>query len=153
MVSLNFIHNLKMSNLLLSQTFSTYNDEEWYWIQKCKEIWAKTRDHNTKFFHASINANQAKNQLKLIDIQLIEHQSEAVKSMVASTYFYTLFSSSNPSDFSDIFNGFQPRITQSMNMKFTREVNFGEVREAVFSNNPSHAPITDGMSALFYQMY
>lgn len=45
-----------------------YKDEESYWSQKCKEIWSKSGDKNTKFFHSFVKANRPKKLIeKLID--------------------------------------------------------------------------------------
>ncbi|KAF8086553.1 hypothetical protein N665_0621s0004 [Sinapis alba] len=54
-----------------------------YWSQKCKERWAKSGDSNTKFFHASVNANRAK---KPVAKMLVDSQVN---------YFSSLFSSLN----------------------------------------------------------
>ncbi|KAF8105884.1 hypothetical protein N665_0152s0020 [Sinapis alba] len=121
------LSKLKKQNNLNSKT----KDEESYWSQKSKEQWAKSGDHNTKFFHASVNANRMKKTSeKLVDIHGVEHRAEASKGMIAGAYFSTLFSSTNPSDFTEIFQGFQPRVTPSMNKDLTRSISVAEVREA-----------------------
>lgn len=82
-----------------------------------------------------------------------EQRSEAFKGAVAAEYFQSLFTSTNPSDFQDIFQGFQPRVSHSMNTELIKEVTAAEVKNAVFSINPSKAPGADGMSSLFYQQF
>lgn len=63
------------------------------------------------------------------------------------------FSSTNPADFRELFEGFQPRVTEEMNSELLREVTHDEIREAVFFIKASSAPDPDGMSALFFQRF
>lgn len=67
--------------------------------------------------------------------------------------FTSLFMSTNPSDFSDILQGFVPKVSQSMNEKLTKEVTTEEVIEAVFAIKASSGPGADGMTGLFFQKY
>ena len=131
-----------------------YRDEEIYWWQKSNEKWMYAGDRNTKFFQNSVKAVRAKNNIeKLLNDRGEEVFSEAAKGDVAIDFFSKLFKSSNPKPFDSWFQGMAPRVTDQMNWFLNKPVTAEEVKEAVFSINPSKAPGPDGMSALFFQKF
>lgn len=143
--------NFLRLHLLKIDLMKAYKDKESYWSQKCKEKWAKSGDKNTKFFRASAKANRSKKFIeKLTDEMGREQRNEGSKGVVAVDYFSSLFTSSNPLDFHHIFHDFQPRVTHAMNLDLIKEVTATEVKDAVFSINPTKAPGADGMSSLFF---
>lgn len=136
------------------QMAQAYRDEDSFWKQKCRDKWNSFGDRNTKFFHASVKAARNKNGVdKLIDDLGNIHRSEASKGQVAVDYFSNLFKSSTPLNLQDFFDGFQPRVTSSMNEELTRVVSKEEVRRAAFAIKASSAPGADGMTGLFFQRY
>lgn len=50
-----------------------------------------------------------------------------------TAYFYNLFTSSSPSDFQELFEGFVPNVSPKMNGELVKEVFDEEVDQAVFS--------------------
>lgn len=80
-------------------------------------------------------------------------KSEGSKGEVATMYFQNLFKFTNPDPFQDIFQGFLPRINQTMNEQLIKRVTREEVREAVFSIKHANASGPNGMTGLFYQKY
>lgn len=81
-----------------------------------------------------MKAERGKQRLdKLLDINGIKHTSEASKGSIAQAYFCELFKSSNPGNFHDLFDGFQPRVNEVMNNALTAKVSDKEIKEAVFS--------------------
>ena len=121
--------NFNHLHLLKLDIMKAYKDEESFWSQKSKERWANSGDKNTKFFHASVKANRAKKSIEmLLDGDGRENRSEASKGMVAVDFFTSLFSSTNPSDFSELFQDFIPRVTHSMNVELIRNVTSSEVK-------------------------
>lgn len=80
-------------------------------------------------------------------------RSEASKSEVDVAYYHELFTSSSPSSFSDLFEGFIPRVTEHMNDQLIKEVTTEGIKEVVFSVKASSGPGADGMTGLFLQRY
>lgn len=131
-----------------------HREEESFWGQKCRQKWLNSGDKNTKYFHASVKAERARNGLdKLMDDNGVIHRSEASKGEVAASYFQNLFSSSYPSNPSELFEGFIPRVSEAMNDQLLTKVSSEEVKSAVFSIKASSAPGADGMTAMFFQQY
>ncbi|XP_010418618.1 PREDICTED: uncharacterized protein LOC104704191 [Camelina sativa] len=129
-------------------------EEESHWQQKSRDKWMLEGDRNTKFFHASVKNLRSKNGLdKLQDPNGIVHRSEASKGEVAASYFQNLFSTSSPVDIQAMLEGVTPRVTDVMNQSLLAKVSKEEVKNAVFSINPSKAPGADGMTGMFFQQY
>ena len=64
-------------------------------------------------------------------------------------YYSDLFTSSAPSEFTEIMEAVQPRVTQSMNSMLVKEFQAGEVHKALKQMYPLKAPGPDGMPPLF----
>lgn len=129
-------------------------EEEAYWHQKSRNNWLAVGDSITRFFHGSVKANMTKNSIdKLLDDNWFEQKGEASKGEVASKYFTKLFTSTNSEDFHILFQDFRPKVTEQMNTDLIRSVTKEEIKEAVFSINPTKAPGPDGMTGSFYQAY
>lgn len=106
------------------------------------------------FFHNCVKASGARNGIeKLANADGVDVFSEAAKGEVAVDFFTNLLKSSNPPPLSSWFDGMVPRVTPHMNDQLTKPVSAFEVKEAVFSINPTKAPGPDGMSSLFYQKF
>lgn len=75
------------------------------------------------------------------------------KGDVAVSYFQELFKSTNPSDFSEVFHGFQSKVSRQMNEQLIREITTDEIKDAVYAINPTSCPGADGMTGLFFQKY
>ncbi|KAF8082821.1 hypothetical protein N665_0806s0004 [Sinapis alba] len=146
--------SMNRSAFLRRELIKAYKEEEMFWRQKSKEKWAVKGDRNTKFYHASVKANRAKNRInKLVDANGMPQWSEAAKGEVAVEYFSTLFTSNCNEDYSAFFSGFSARVTTSMNDQLIRPVSKAEVKEAVYAIKAASAPGPDGMTGLFFQKY
>lgn len=114
----------------------------------------KEGDKNTKSFHASVKENRSRKGVeKLMDSNGIEQRSEAAKGLIATSYFSSLFTSSNPYGFEELFSDFQPRVSSRMNENVNCHVSKIEVTEAIFAIKTSSSPGADGMTRLFFQHY
>lgn len=133
-------------NFLKAELVKAYREEDQYWKHRCKEKWSTKGDLNTKFYHASVKSNRARKRLiKLKDERGQEHFEEDAKGEVAKDYFTNLFKSTNSGDFSELFEGFNKRVSSRMNEILSREVSSGEVKEAVYSIKAGSASDPDGM--------
>lgn len=140
--------------ILRRDLVKAYKEEEAYWSQKSKDRWVISGDQNSKFFHDSVKSSRNKNRIdKLIDANGITQKADASMGEVAIAFFSDLYKSSTPADFQQIFNGFQAKVTTTMNDQLIQPVTKEEVEEAVFSIKPSSAPGSDGMTGLFYQRF
>lgn len=141
-------------NFLKRELRRAQKDEETYWWQKSRDKWLMRGDMNSAFFHNSVKAARAKKHIdKLMNNEGEEVFSEESKGEVAMQFYSDLFKSSSPPPFTSWFHEMHPRVTNQMNAELTKRVTPMEVREAVFSINPSKAPGPDGMSALFFQKF
>ena len=141
-------------NYLKTELIKSYREEEKYWKQRNKDKWATKGDLNTIYYHASVKANRNRKRIdKLMDERGQLQFSEAAKAQVATDYFSKLFKAGEAGNYDQLFEGFTAKVFVTMNELLTREVTNEEVRDAVFSSNPSSAPGPDGMSGLFFQKY
>lgn len=68
-------------------------------------------------------------------------------------FYMDLFTSSNPSNFVDIVDAVQPKVTDAMNAYLTKEFQAEEVHRALKQMYPLKAPGPDGMPPLFFQHF
>ena len=72
---------------------------------------------------------------------------------VASFYFDTMFTASNPIGFDEILGGLLPTVTDEMNVSFNKPYNAEEVLKTLHQMDPLTAPGLDGMSPIFYKSF
>lgn len=143
-----------MVNKIKKELIIAYREEEGFWRQKSRDKWLNLGDRNSKFFHLSVKARRASNQLtRLKNKDGVEQRSDAAKAEVVLDYFSALFKSSNPRSYDPVFLSMAPKVSDEMNASLVKEVSKEEVREAIFSIKPESAPGPDGMSGLFFQKY
>ena len=68
-------------------------------------------------------------------------------------FLVSLFTSSQPRNFSDIMDVVQPSVTEDMNTQLLRPFLREEVEVAIKEMKPTTAPGPDGMPPLFYQSF
>lgn len=117
-------------------------------------FWLRGGDKNSRYFHVNVKSRRARKSLdKLMDGKGDFYKTEVAKRQIAVDYFSELFKSSNPCSFVNFFQGFQPKVSNQMNVEITKMVTKEEVRDTVFSVKAGSALGPDGMSALFFQHY
>lgn len=133
---------------------AAFMDEELYWKQKSRENWLREGNQNTKFFHATTKQRRARNMIiKLRRANGTWAETEDGLEQVATRYFQTLFTSSNPSDFDDSLQYITEKVTTAMNEALIKIPTDEEIQKAVFDINPDKAPGPDGMTSLLFQKY
>lgn len=91
-------------------------DEELYWKQKSRATWLREGDQNTKFFPATTKQRRARNWVtKLRKSAGVWVETEEDIEEVATRYFQTLFTSSDPSDFDESLKYITEKVTPAMN--------------------------------------
>lgn len=74
---------------------------------------------------------------------------------VAESYFNTLFKSTRhlSEEYSSVFNGFQARVIDSMNIDLTKSVTIDEIQAAVFNIGADRTPGPDVFTGAFYHQF
>ncbi|KAK3221777.1 hypothetical protein Dsin_008802 [Dipteronia sinensis] len=141
---------------LESQLNEVMEKEERYWKKRAKVEWLRSGDRNTNFFHSKASARKVGNRIQgLMDGDGVWKDSRIDIERIAGQYFTGIFCSSNPSplDLSNILDEVVPKLSQAnsrfLDLKFSRE----EIRKAIFDMNPTKAPGSDGLPAVFFQKY
>ncbi|KAL0751744.1 hypothetical protein Bca101_033747 [Brassica carinata] len=146
--------NFGIMKQLKYELATAHKAEERFWRQRSIQLWLKSGDKNTQYFHNSMKGRKNLNRiLMLLDDFGQEHFSEGAKGHIAAEYFRNLFLSANPFDLETIFEGFLSRITPEMNEALIREVSEDEIKRAAFGVKGSSAPGEDGFSGTFYQKF
>ncbi|KAL5540368.1 hypothetical protein UlMin_043037 [Ulmus minor] len=130
--------------------------EEKYWQQRLKDMWLKSGDRNSKFFHRKASARRAKNSIVgLFDSNEKWCEDKEGIAHIAESYFTNLFSSSSPLslDMDMVLNSLETKVSPAMNEQLDGRFDVEDVRTAIFQMAPSKSPGADSMSALFYQKY
>ena len=130
--------------------------EERYWQQRSKDLWLKSRDRNSKFFHCKASVRRVKNSIVgILNSNDVWCEDKEGIAYIAESYFNNIFSSSSPhsSGLDMVLNTMEPKVSPEMNEQLDRRFVAEDVRAAVFHMAPSKSPGADGMSALFYQKY
>ncbi|XP_062080600.1 uncharacterized protein LOC133785369 [Humulus lupulus] len=130
--------------------------EEMYWRQRSRALWLKNGDRNSKYFRYKASARRKKNTiLGLRDAMGVWKDEEIIVEKVICDYFSNLFSSSEVSfeEMAGVISGMEKKISDSMNSFLETDFTEEEVITAIKNMNPTKAPGTDGLPALFYQKF
>ena len=128
--------------------------EDTMWRQRARLNWFQGGDCNTSFFHAKASSRQRKNLIEgLMDVDGIWQEDEGKIEEVVVEYYNNLFTSSSPSNFSELLQAIQPKVTPSMNQMLLKPFTGEEVRLALKQMHLLKAPGPDGMPPLFFQHF
>ena len=131
-----------------------HEKEDNMWYQRSRINWYHAGDRNTHFFHAKASARQKKNYIEgLLDSSGCWHEDEDKMGEIVVEYYKELFSTSHPTEFTEIVQAIQPKVTLTMNQMLAAEFKAKEVQVAVKEMYPLKAPGPDGMPSLFYQHF
>ena len=86
------------------------------WRQRARLNWFQGGDRNISFFHAKASLRQRKNLIEgLMDANGVWQEDEGKIEEIVVEYYNNLFTSSSPSDFSELLQAIQPKVTLLLN--------------------------------------
>lgn len=146
-------HLLKLEKKKLqAELETTHNLEEFKWYQRSREVWIKSRDRNTRFYHASTTIRNHRKTIEAIKNERGEWILEPARiKAIVQNYFQAIFKEEGLGEISSsIPNGF-PRLQQSHISLLVKPFAHDDVKRALFDMNPFKAPGNDGLHTGFYQ--
>lgn len=121
--------------------------------QKSRELWLKSGDQNSKFFHLKTIIQCRKNIINLIKDGERWIQKEHKIANYFKENFETLFSSNHSRRDLELENLFGERISKEDNFMLSVRPTEMEIKETVWSLHPLKSPIPDGFLGIFYRNY
>ena len=102
------------------------------WLQRSRINWFQDGDRNTRYFHSKASARFQNNMIEGMEDSGGSWQEDMgiVKGIIVD-YYSTLFSSSNPTDFMELIDAVEPKVTSAMNQMLIRDFQEGEVKKAL----------------------
>lgn len=98
------------------------------WKHRSRLDWFREGDRYTRFFHAKASSRFQKNNVEgIYDAQDVWQIDESAIGKVFVDFYLELFSSSSPTDFTEILEAVQPKVTLKMNSWLIKEFHSGEV--------------------------
>lgn len=97
-----------------------------------------------------------RNQIfSILDEEDIEHKRDSKIAGVAQEFYTDLYKSelSRQNNNHHVFNGFQPHVSEEINLDLIKGVTEDEIKEVIFSIEATKAPGPDGFTGAFYQAF
>ncbi|XP_075656653.1 uncharacterized protein LOC142626825 [Castanea sativa] len=129
---------------LKGEVYDLMVKEECLWHQRSQTDWLKSGNLNIVYFHSHATQRNKMNfisKLILDDGTVAEEEKKIGEAMV--NYFKQLFTSTTPSNFDQILQGIEAKVTPSMNVDLTCEFTAEEVERASKQMKPQTAPEPD----------
>lgn len=82
-----------------------------------------------------------------------EQFEETIKGDITVGYFTKLFQTTNPSDPTELLEGFEAKVTPAMNRELLKPIMEGEIPKAVKIIKSDSAPGVDGFSGKIFQSF
>ena len=123
-------------------------------LQRSRINWFQDGDQNTRFFHSKASTRYQKNFISgVMDSNDCWQEDMRKVEEIVINYYSNLFSSSNPSQFTELIEAVEPKVSQDMNNMLTRDFQGAEVKAALNQMYPLKAPGLDGMPPVFFQHF
>ena len=123
-------------------------------LQRSRINWYQAGDRNTGFFHAKALARNLKNHIEgLLDENDCWHEDEEKIGEMAVNYYEKLFSTTHPTEFSELLQALQPKVIVEINRMLGKLFTEDEARRATKQMYPLKALGPDRMPPLFYQHF
>ena len=102
------------------------------WLQRSRINWFQDGDQNTRFFHSKALARYQKNLISsMMDLNDCWQEDMKKVEEIVVNYYSNLFSSSNPSDFTELLEVVEPKFFEDMNNLLTRDFQGAKVKAAL----------------------
>lgn len=138
---------------LQDQYADVLEEEEMLWFQKSRENWVKLGNKNTKFYHAQTVIHRRRNKVSSLQINGDWCTDDELLKKEATTFFKSLFQSSDTCMPASLALTTIPHISQELHDVLLRPVTRREVKDALFSMDPYKAPGPNGFQPIFYKNY
>ena len=94
--------------------------EDAMWRQRFRLTWFQEGDRNTRFFHTKASARYKKNLMEgLMDSNGVWQEEEQIIEEIVVDYYKNLFTTSNPTNFNEILEVVETKVSPSMNHMLT----------------------------------
>lgn len=125
--------------------------EEVAWRQPSRSIWLPAGNKNTKYFHQWASQRCQKNHIaSVFNGDGVWCDNEDDISQIAEHYFQNLFTSTQPSNMSNVLDSMDSLVTLDMNHQLLLAYTPEEVKKVLFQMHPSKSPSPNGMSHFFF---
>ena len=124
------------------------------WYQRSRLNWFQSGDRNTRFFHARASSRFKKNNITgLMDSHGVWREEEHEIGEIVVSYHADLFRSNRPTEFSELLNAVQPKVSDDMNRMLNLPFQNLEVYSALKQMYPLKSLGPDGMPPIFFQHF
>lgn len=120
---------------LRAELEKVHSDEDIFWRQRSKVMWAREGDRNTTYFHQAATARKEKNTIHgLYNQEGVWCEEEKDIEGIIRGYFGELFQSSYPSEamIEEVLEKVDARVTSEMNSKLSLPFSPEEVFSAIY---------------------
>ena len=128
--------------------------EECMWNQRLKTKWLQYGDQNTKYFHCQAMERNKRNFISGLENEFgewVEEEEQVGEHLIR--YYSNLFASSNPTQFNQVLNGVEPRVSSSMNEDLLQPFDASKVQIALKEMDSNTAPGPDGLPPMFCKKF
>ena len=139
---------------LQAEVNALLDKESQMWEQRARALFLKCSDRNTNYFHSKASHRFRRNRISGLRNNANVWCSEVSQiKEIAVDYFNSLFTSSNPSEMSEILDTIRPSVSEEMNSQLSKPFSREEVDIAIKEMHPIKAPGPDGMPPIFYHSF
>ena len=124
------------------------------WKQRSRNTYLKEGDWNTSFFQTKASNRKRQNWIKgLEDVDGNWQEGLDAIELVATEYFSSLFTSSQPGEMTELLDAVHPSISDTMNLLLSRDFQASEIAQALKQMHPNTEPRPNALPPIFYQKF
>ena len=146
----NMIRSLKNTRIELNCWMDKEDDMS---RQRSRISWLQSEDRNTRFFHekASTRYKRISLMVSWMDGRWLDGDEHMEELMLQ--YYERLFTSSGPTNFEEMLEAVQHKVSPRMNQLLVKEFTAAEVENDIKKMYPLKSPRPGGTPPLFYQYF